>query len=124
MLKKFFISFGTASIILAGSLNPVLANTTGMARIDGGGYETMWWPGDPNPEPGTEAWLQLHGNVTTNDSTVARRCALEAVGSSIAPSSIYSWVAKGAFSVASFGLAFGIDWTYNYWKCIINASFS
>ena len=42
--------------------------------------EARWWPGNPNPEPGSEAWLQLYGYKTPGNPTIARKCALEALG--------------------------------------------
>lgn len=82
-----------------------------------------WWPGDPNPEPGTEAWLQLHGSTTTSDPTVARRCAVQALAGAIIPggidAAVHKWILKGVFSVSSFALSFSISWCYGYFTCIV-----
>lgn len=31
--------------------------------------EPRWWPGNPNPYPGTEAWLQQHIDDSSSDPT-------------------------------------------------------
>ena len=84
--------------------------------------QPRWWPGDPNPRPGSEAWLQQHASVKPGNMEVARRCALQA----LAPSGIgagagefISWLTKGVWTVGSFAQSFGISWVVGYFDCII-----
>ena len=81
--------------------------------------EARWWPGNPNPEPGSEAWLQLYGYKTPGNPTIARKCALEALGGSFGASSIASWIAGGTFTVLNFARTFGASWAVGYLACII-----
>lgn len=82
------------------------------------------WPGDPNPKPGSEAWLQMYGYTAPGDSETARKCAIKALknSTSFSPSTlkdISKWLSKKKFSVYSFALSFGVDFVYYYFKCVL-----
>ena len=81
--------------------------------------ETKWWPGNPNPAPGSEAWLQLYGYTAPSDATTARKCAIQALGGSFNPASIASWIAGGTYTVLNFARSFGAGWAVAYFSCVI-----
>lgn len=81
--------------------------------------ETKWWPGNPNPAPGSEAWLQLYGYTAPKNVETARRCAVEALGIAPTASSLISWLAKGVYTVSSFCRTFGADFVGNYFSCVL-----
>ena len=70
-------------------------------------------------EAGSEACLQLYGYKTPGNPTIARKCALEALGGSFGASSIASWIAGGTFTVLNFARTFGASWAVGYLACII-----
>lgn len=81
-----------------------------------------WWPGDPNPQPGSEAWLQLHASVKPGNMEVARSCALQALapsGVGAGAESFITWLYQGVWTVGSFAASFGLNWTVGYFDCII-----
>lgn len=86
---------------------------------------TRWWPGNPNPQPGTEDWLYQNysKNLGNNASqVVAESCALSAlVGGSFtaAEATIGTWVKGKKFSLGSFVLTFGIGAASGYAQCLV-----
>lgn len=74
-----------------------------------------WWPGNPNPQPGTEDWMFQNQHYAP-PSDLAKKCAIKAMGGG-SLSSIGAFLKFGA----SIGLAirtFGVGWAISYTKCI------
>lgn len=116
--KSLTTSVLTTALLFGLPATPICAqqiNTSGETA------SPNWWPGDPNPQPGSEAWLQQNANVRASDMTTARKCALEAlIGSGIGSSSdaFISWLGRGVWSVGSFAQSFGVSWVVSYFYCI------
>ena len=82
-----------------------------------------WWPGNPNPQPGTEDWFFQHPNYGSNaPDPVAKECGYQAiVDSLLVPSGIAAfntWYLKKKFDLYTFGLSFVAEVTYNYATCL------
>lgn len=83
--------------------------------------EPRWWPGNPNPPMYSEAWFQQNPSFGTTDPTVARQCAGEALFGSLgsgATNSIGTWLARGVWTVGSFGSFFG-GFIFGYGTCVV-----
>ena len=95
-----------------------------MTRIEAKAVEIgpTWWPGDPNPKPGTEAWLQQNYYVGPGNIELARRCALQALlpaGIKAGSKSLIIWLANGAWHLGSFAGTFGLKFAVEYCSCIL-----
>ncbi|MBF0579390.1 hypothetical protein IM774_06285 [Erysipelotrichaceae bacterium RD49] len=89
--------------------------------------QVNWWPGDPNPRPGSEAWLQQNTNVRAGNMEAARRCGLQALapaGIGAGADTFYIWLMQRVWTVGSFARTFGISWVVGYFDCIIRDSFA
>lgn len=89
---------------------------------DGTAPQPRWWPGDPNPQLGSQEWLWTHTSYTTPSSAKAKKCGLEALkGATItggAQRAVEKWLLKLAFNVGSFAASFGIGFAYSYYTCL------
>lgn len=131
-MKKFFISIMlTFCLFSISCLSASAKDDASQNLLDP--YETTeednttpqprWWPGDPNPQPGSQEWLWTHATMTPGTPTKARSCAIEAItvgglGNS-ALSKVSSWIAREVFTVASFASSFGVGAAINYLQCIL-----
>ena len=85
--------------------------------------QARWWPGDPNPQPGSQEWLWTHATMKPNTATKAKKCAINALllggfkGS--AESAVVTWITKGIFTLGSFAATFGIGFAVDYFSCIL-----
>lgn len=82
-----------------------------------------WWPGNPNPQPGTEDWFFQNPTYGTNSpDPVARECGKKAIYDALVPSlaidAFIAWYAKRKFDLYTFGLSFVVNVTYNYAACL------
>lgn len=78
--------------------------------------------GDNNPHPGSQEWLWTHATYTPRTSAKAQECGKEALLGAIIPTggvSLATWLAKGVFSVGSYGLSFGASFAYGYYTCLV-----
>ena len=102
---------------------------TNELKIDGTTYKPTWWPGNPNPQPGTEEYLyaQMQKNRYFNPSIspeTAKACAMEVSNNlvKIAIDTIIGFVASGNYSLASFlghtGFGFFTGMAKIYYGCI------
>lgn len=117
-VKKIMISFLSCFLLFVSLSIPLYSQEVPKSDTESE-IGARWWPGDPNPTPGSEAWLQLHGHTAPKDSKLARKCAVEALGGSFNLSSISSWIAGGTWTVLNFSRSFGIGWTVAYFECVI-----
>ena len=90
-----------------------------MTRIEAKAIEIVptWWPGDPNPKPGTEAWLQQNAHVGPGNMELARRCAVQA-GIGAGSRLLIDWLYTGVWTLESFVMTFGRDFAVDYFMCI------
>ena len=83
--------------------------------------EDRYWAGNPNPAPGSEAWLQQHYNFKPGNQAAMQRCFIQALG--IQPSDfqnyayVASLVAKRALSVGLVGNVYGGVVAFRYFQC-------
>ncbi|MDO4589574.1 MAG: hypothetical protein Q4B33_06880 [Fusobacterium sp.] len=83
--------------------------------------EERYWAGNPNPAPGSEAWLQQHYNFKPGNQATMQRCLLQAAG--LEPSTLpkYSYlvsmIAKKALTVGMVSSVFGGLVAFYYFKC-------
>lgn len=90
-----------------------------MTRIEAKAIEIVptWWPGDPNPKPGTEAWLQQNAHVAPGNMALARSCAVKA-GVNATSTVLTSWLSSGVWTLESFVITFGLSFGVVYFDCI------
>lgn len=128
MTKKLFtriisLFVVTSMLILCTtSKNPVYAATNN----NGSNESTpLWWPGNPNPQPGTEDWFFQNPTYGGNaPDPVARECGKDAVFDALLPNSAAAfakWYALRKFDLYTFGLSFAANVTYNYAICLWRA---
>ena len=83
-----------------------------------------WWPGNPNPQPGTEDWFFQHPDYGSNaEPHQADKCAQKAFDDAYIynmTESIAVWVVTGSFSLAAFATAFGTSYAISYATCLYN----
>ena len=82
--------------------------------------EPRWWPGNPNPFPGSEAWLQQHIDYSSGDPTKSRECLIEAFGFGSLTGEALSWLAAGTFTVASLLKSFGTGIAISWLLCMLD----
>lgn len=118
---KYFILPIALCLTIVGTMNttPIYANTIDNTNI----ATPNWWPGNPNPQPGTEDWFFQNPSYGTNaPDAVARRCGQEAIFDALVPAAaeeaFVMWFAKKAFDIGTFGLSFVANMTYNYAMCL------
>lgn len=110
-------------ILCTTSKNPVYAATN-----NNGSNESIpkWWPGNPNPQPGTEDWFFQNPTYgTSSPDPIAKECGKEAIYDALVPSlaieAFATWYAKRKFDLYTFGLTFVAEVTYNYATCLWDA---
>lgn len=122
--KKVFIIMLSFIFIFTFLIVPVSAmdNENTVNENPSTEISTFWWPGNPNPIPGSEAWLQQHGGIKAKSSAKAKACGIKALKDAFIPgtaeAAIGTWLLKQVFSVTSFGLSFGVNAAYNYYQCV------
>lgn len=126
MTKKLLSCFAVLSLfVMCASSTNVYASTNDANTNNDVLIQPRWWPGNPNPQPGTEEWFFQHPDYgPKGDSQIAQKCAIEALFPSLgssALSEITIWIAKGVFSVGSFGISFGSGFVVSYGVCVWNA---
>lgn len=86
---------------------------------------TRWWPGNPNPQPGTEDWLfQNYGyNYGSNGSTkITENCLLSAlIGGGVggAYTLVETMKKGGKLTLNRVVSAFGVSTATSYVACLI-----
>lgn len=119
ILKKVLIL--TFSLVLfAGLATPISAETNNQSsgdKTEESGPTPRWWPGNPNPLPGSEAWLQNHMYLPA-PSVTARRCASSALIGTSLTSGVGAWITRGPLTAFSFGATFGAGYLISYTLCV------
>lgn len=124
-MKKIFLTLVAMTISLS-SVNIIYSNIIVKAATvekeepteNSGDPEPRWWPGNPNPFPGSEAWLQQHIDYSSGDPTKSRECLVEAVGTKDLGADALSWFATSALAgvftvtglIEALGVAIAIRW--------------
>lgn len=94
------------------------------ATEDNGLPQARWWPGDPNPQPGSQEWLWTHAQMKPGSPTKAKKCAKQALikggftGS--AESAVVTWMLGNVFTLGAFAATFGVGFSVEYFNCIIS----
>lgn len=87
--------------------------------------QPRWWPGNPNPQPGTEDWL--YQNYSPNlgssaSSSVAEDCSLSALiggGVSVTSNTLKNFISGKKYTLAIFITYFGVGYAEGYAACLI-----
>lgn len=122
-IKKTILSFAFNLVLVVGIVTPISAETNNQSskdKTEESGPTPRWWPGNPNPAPGSEAWLQNHLYLPA-PSAKAKTCALQTLGGSVAGATtvtVGKWIANGVLTAASFGLWFGMQYIASYTYCV------
>lgn len=125
-MHNILLAFVCSLSLLICFISPISAIETTQSEdveIGGQAVSPRWWPGNPNPVPGSEAWLQNHMYLPAPSAT-ARRCAKSALTGSVVTGGITAgvekWIIKGILTGASFGASFGIGYIVSYTQCVFD----
>ena len=120
-INKFLFTIISCFSILIGVCSPASAREIKSPYNLNSNVDTCWWAGNPNPEPGSEAWLQAHYNFKPGDQATMRRCFVEALGIDYNDLSNYSYIvsaiSKKALTVGVVGSIYGGLVALNYFTC-------
>lgn len=125
LLALSLLSITTVTTHAKDSNSPTLVlvpiDTSGVYE-DGTGPQPRWWPGDPNPQPGSQEWLWTHASYTTSSSAKAKKCGLKALKGAVivggVDRAVEKWVLKAIFNVGTFAASFGLSFAYGYYTCL------
>ena len=121
-IKKILLSL-MCSLLLISCFNST--NLYAMEKYNSSAeIEDRYWAGNPNPAPGSEAWLQQYGYIAPKNVATARKCAKSALGWNAAGAALSAkveqWL-KHSVSVASFVRSFGISFALGYLQCVLTS---
>lgn len=123
-MKKIFKIFLTLAIAVCIFPTSTFAIETENSRENNPMEITpYWWPGNPNPQPGTEDWFfQNPSYGSSAPDPVAKQCGYDAIVDALLPSAVeeafMNWYLKKQFDIYTFGLSFAVNVTYNYAVCL------
>ena len=119
IFKKFvclLLIFGLCSV----NMNQVVVKAADLKNQSL--LQPNWWPGNPNPQPGTEDWffqnLTYGANATKLQAEGCVKSALIGAGFSISFLALATWVSAGTFTLAAFGSTFGTGLITSYGACL------
>ncbi len=114
-VEKLEISNSEESIVV--EFNEI----TNELKIDGTTYKPTWWPGNPNPQPGTEDYLFQHysPNFGSSASKPMVNACLVSMGIDLAKSVVKAFFKKGPWNLKRFVIYFGLALAESYVTCLI-----
>ena len=127
MLKKLLSCFAVLSLfVMCASTTSVYASSNNVNTNNDILIQPRWWPGNPNPQPGTEDWFFQNPTYGTNSpDPIAKECGKKAIYDALMPSlaidAFVTWYAKRKFDLYTFGLTFVAEVTYKYATCLWEA---
>ena len=94
---------------------------TNELKIDGTTYKPTWWPGNPNPQPGTEDYLFQHysPNFGSSASKPTVSACLVSMGIDLTKSVVKAFFKTGPWNLKRFVVYFGVALAESYITCLI-----
>lgn len=116
MKRKYIIIYLLASFCF---LIPVGVNAEEPNNEEFGTEEITpyYWPGNPNPIPGSEAWLHENGTKIPTGPK-ARQCANKVLGSGWTYAGGAAGLIGTTLSIAAFAKSFGITAAMSWLQCV------
>ncbi len=95
---------------------------TNELKIDGTTYKPTWWPGNPNPQPGTEDYLfQYYSpNFGSSASKPTVNACLVSMGIDLTKSVVKAFFKTGPWTLKRFVIYFGVALAESYITCLIS----
>lgn len=119
-LHALLISVCCIITCIIGSIHVYAKETQNFSYIEMKSAEISpyYWPGNPNPIPGSEAWLQQHLYFVPT-SPKARKCAQQVIGSGWnTAEGIVGGIIGATVSMISFAKSFGASSAINWFHCM------
>ena len=94
---------------------------TNELKIDGTTYKPTWWPGNPNPQPGTEDYLFQHysPNLGSSASKSTVSACLVNVGIDLGKAAVKAFFQSRPWNLRRFVIYFGVALAESYAICLI-----
>ena len=123
MIKKLLSYFAVLSLfVMCASSTNVYASSNDANTNNDVLIQPRWWPGNPNPQPGTEDWFFQHPDYGKNATKLqAEECgksALIGATTSLVVAGFATWLSGGVFTVALFAKTFGEGLVGTYGTCL------
>ena len=119
VVGKLKISDSKETIVL--SFNDITKEFT----INGSTYTPDWWPGNPNPQPGSEDWLFQHYSPnlgsTAPKGTVST--CLVSIGFDLTWAAVTAFFKTGPWNLKRFVTYFGTTFAVSYANCLVSKGF-
>lgn len=90
-------------------------------KVNGITFKPTWWPGNPNPQPGTEDWLFQHysPNLGSSAPKSTVSACLVAIGIDLSKAAVKAFFESGKWTLSRFVSYFGIALAESYATCLI-----
>lgn len=121
-MKKKILVISVCLFIIVNLFTPIWAEPMIKSKDENSNVYAVtprWWPGNPNPEPGSEAWLQNHMYLPA-PSEKARSCAYSTLINTTLTSGVSAWLSRATLTAYSFGITFGAEYLVSYALCVFS----
>ena len=115
---------GVAKIRISNSTESVIVEfheITQELKVGEKTFKATWWPGNPNPQPGTEDWLFQHysPNLGSTAPKATIDSCLVSVGLDLCAAAVKAFFQTGPWTLRRFVTYFGVALAESYALCLI-----